>query len=109
VTPEPDKDAGSITALNLMRLLQRLGCKVTFMPEDDRADFVFLSKDQLAGRYPGVSLAGLPERGGAGLVIASHDLVATEKALGTKGTRSGASVVVAPASATGTLLAFVAS
>lgn len=34
-TPEPDKDAGSITALNIMRLLQRHGCKVTFVPEDN--------------------------------------------------------------------------
>jgi len=36
----------------------------------DRADFVFLTKDQLGPRYPNVSLAGLPERGGAGLVVA---------------------------------------
>lgn len=34
-TPEPDKDAGSITALNLMRLLQRCGWLVTFVPEDN--------------------------------------------------------------------------
>ncbi len=73
----------------------------------DRADFVFLTRDKLAGRYPGVSLDGLPERGGIGLVIASHDLAATEKALGSVGTRSGADIVVPPASATGTLLAFV--
>jgi GT2 family glycosyltransferase/glycosyltransferase involved in cell wall biosynthesis/SAM-dependent methyltransferase len=38
-TPEPDKDAGSITARNIMRLLQRLDCKVTFIPEDN---FLFL-------------------------------------------------------------------
>jgi len=36
----------------------------------DRADFVFLTKNQLGPRYPNVSLAGLPERGGAGLVVA---------------------------------------
>ena len=47
----------------------------------DRADFVFLTKDQLGKRYPGVSLAGLPERGGAGLVIVA-DVAAAEKALG---------------------------
>lgn len=34
-TPTPDQDAGSITALNLMRILQGLGFKVTFAPEDN--------------------------------------------------------------------------
>jgi Glyoxalase-like domain len=109
VTPEPDKDAA-----HLSRLIDREGRReadgaVTVASGGDRADFVFLTKDQLAGRYPGISLDGLPERGGAGLVIASHDLAATEEALGAAGTRSGASIVVAPAFATGTLLAFVAS
>jgi Glyoxalase-like domain len=109
VTPEPDKDAAHLT-----RLIDREGRHeadgaVTVTSGGDRADFVFLTRDQLAGRYPGISLDGLPERGGIGLVIASHDLAATEKALGAAGTRSGASLVVAPASATGTLLAFVAS
>ncbi|MHB8268197.1 VOC family protein [Bradyrhizobium sp.] len=71
----------------------------------DRADFVFLTKDQLRRRYPGVSLAGLPERGGAGLVIATSDLAAAEKAVGS--VRSGAAVCVAPAAANGALLVFV--
>jgi GT2 family glycosyltransferase/ubiquinone/menaquinone biosynthesis C-methylase UbiE len=34
-TPTPDQDAGSITALNIMRILQGLGFKVTFAPEDN--------------------------------------------------------------------------
>lgn len=34
-TPTPDQDAGSITAVNLMRILQALGFKVTFIPEDN--------------------------------------------------------------------------
>jgi hypothetical protein len=72
----------------------------------DRADFVFLSRDQLAKRYPGVALAGLPERGGAGLVIAA-DLTQAEKALGSSGIRSGGSICVPPAAANGTLLVFV--
>jgi hypothetical protein len=75
----------------------------------DRADFVFLAKEQLARRYPGVSLAGLPERGGAGLAIVTSDLAAAEKALGRSGVRSGGAVCVAPAAANGTLLAFVAA
>ncbi len=40
-TPEPDKDAGSITAFNIMRILQRLGCKVTFAPVDN---YLFLDR-----------------------------------------------------------------
>ncbi|MGJ4888796.1 VOC family protein [Bradyrhizobium sp. HKCCYLRH3099] len=108
VTPDPVKDAE-----HLSRLIDRDGRSetdgaVTVASGGDRADFVFLTRDQLAARYPSVSLAGLPERGGAGLVLASHDLAKTETALGTAGVRSGASIVVPPASATGTLLAFVA-
>lgn len=34
-TPTPDQDAGSITAVNLMRIMQGLGFKVTFIPEDN--------------------------------------------------------------------------
>ena len=33
-TPQPDKDAGSYAALQEMRLLQSLGCKLTFVPEN---------------------------------------------------------------------------
>ena len=73
----------------------------------DRADFIFLTKDQLARRYPGVSLAGLPERGGAGLVLATSDLAQAEKALGSSGVRSGDAVCVAPQAANGTLLVFI--
>ena len=41
-TPMPDQDAGSVEAVNYMRLLQSLGFKVTFIPADN---FV------AAGRY----------------------------------------------------------
>ncbi len=34
-TPTPDQDAGSITALNLMRIIAATGMKVTFIPEDN--------------------------------------------------------------------------
>jgi hypothetical protein len=73
----------------------------------DRADFVFLTRDQLGRRYPGVPLAGLPERGGAGLVIATSDLALVEKAVGADAFRSGRTVCVAPAAANGPLLVFV--
>ncbi len=38
-TPTPDQDAGSITAVNIMRIMQGLGFKVTFAPEDN---FLFM-------------------------------------------------------------------
>ena len=106
VTPDPAQDAA-----HLSRMIDRDGKAeadggVTVPSGGDRADFVFLNREQLGKRYPGVSLAGLPERGGAGLVIAA-DLAAAEKALGTTGVRSANGVVVPPASGNGTLLAFV--
>src|SRR6478735_8323971 len=61
---------------------------------------------KLGKRYPGVSLAGLPERSGAGLVIAA-DLASAEKALGATGVHSAGGVVVPPADGNGTMLAFV--
>jgi hypothetical protein len=107
VSPESAKDAA--------HLARMIDCDVRAEPDgavavpsgSDRADFVFLNKDQLGRRYPEVPLAGLPERGGAGLVIATGDLAATEKATGSAGIRSGGGICVAPAQANGTLLAFV--
>jgi hypothetical protein len=40
-TPTPDQDAGSITTFNLIRILQSLGLKVTFAPEDN---FLFFNQ-----------------------------------------------------------------
>lgn len=106
VSPEPAKDAA-----HLSKMIDRDTCSeadgaVAVPSGGDRADFVFLTRDQLGRRYPGVSLAGLPERGGAGLVIAS-DLAAAEKALGATGVHSAGAIVVPPAAGNGTLLAFV--
>src|SRR3981081_4361078 len=106
VTPEPAK-----AAAHLSRMIDRdVGAEpdgaVVVPSGGDRADFVFLTKDQLGKRYPEVSLAGLPERGGAGLVIAA-DLAAAEKARGTPGVHSAGGIVVPPAAGNGTLLAFV--
>jgi hypothetical protein len=107
-TPEPAKEAA-----HLARLIDRepkpdADGAVTVPSGGDRADFVYLTLDQLAKRYPGVLLAGLSERGGAALVLVSGDLAATEKALGSAGVRSGPAICVPPAQANGTLLAFVA-
>jgi len=107
VSPEPGNDAA-----HLSRVIDRaVGAEpdgaVAVPSGSDRANFVFLSRDQLGRRYPEISLAGLPERGGAGLVMATSDLAAAAKAAGDAGVRSGDAVCVAPASANGTLLVFV--
>jgi hypothetical protein len=107
VSPEPAKDAAHLARM-IDRDARGESDGAFAMPSGaDRADFVFLTRDQLSARYPKVSLAGLPERGGAGLVIATSDLAAAEKALGNAGIRNGDAVCVPPAVANGTLLAFV--
>jgi Glyoxalase-like domain len=106
VSPEPARDAAHLSKMIDRDVRNEADGAVAVPSGGDRADFVFLTKDQLGKRYPGVSLAGLPERGGAGLVIAA-DLAAAEKALGTTGVHSADGIVVPPAAGNGTLLAFV--
>jgi catechol 2,3-dioxygenase-like lactoylglutathione lyase family enzyme len=106
VSPEPAKDAAHLSKMIDRDVRNEADGAVAVPSGGDRADFVFLTRDQLGKRYPGVSLAGLPERGGAGLVIAA-DLAATEKALGATGVHSAGGIVVPPAAGNGTLLAFV--
>jgi hypothetical protein len=107
VSPEPAKEAAHLARMIDREVRTEPDGAVAVPSGSDRADFVFLTKDQLGRRYPEVSLAGLPERGGAGLVLATSDLAAAEKALGSAGVRSAGAVCVAPAAANGTLLAFV--
>jgi hypothetical protein len=107
VSPEHAKDAAHLARMIDREVKAEPDGAVAVLSGSDRADFVFLTKDQLGRRYPEVPLAGLPERGGAALVIATSDLAAAEKALGSAGVRSGDAVCVVPAAANGTLLAFV--
>jgi hypothetical protein len=108
VAPDPAKEAAHLSRL-IDREAQKEGDGAIIVPSGgDRADFVFMTREQLSKRYPGVSLAGLPERGAAGLVIAA-DSTKAEKALGGAAIRSGGSMCVPPAAANGTLLAFVAA
>jgi hypothetical protein len=74
----------------------------------DRADFDFVTSDQLAQRFPGVALTGLPARGGAALVLKTGDLAAAAKAVGGVGVKSGSAIVVPADAANGVMLAFVA-
>jgi hypothetical protein len=106
VSPEPAKDAAHMSRMIDRDAKPEQDGAIAVPSGSDRADFVFLTRDQLSKRYPEVSLAGLPERGGAGLVIAA-DVAAAEKALGATGIRSNGGVIVPPAAGNGTLLAFV--
>ena len=106
MTPEPAKDAAHMSKMIDIAARNDADGAVIVPSGGDRADFVFLTHDQLGKRYPGVSLAGLPKRAGAGLVMAA-DIAAAERALGTAGVRSGDAICVPPAAANGTLLAFV--
>jgi hypothetical protein len=107
VSMEPAEDAAHLSRMIDGDVRTEPDGALTVASGSDRADFVFLTNDQLGQRYPEVALAGLPERGGAGLVIATSDLAAAAKAAGTAAVRSGDSVCVAPEAANGTLLAFV--
>lgn len=107
-TPEPAQEAAHLARLIDREPRAEADGAVTVTSGGDRADFVYLTLDQLGKRYPGVPLAGLSERGGPALVLVSGDIAATEKALGSAGIRSGTAVVVPPAKGNGTLLAFIA-
>jgi len=106
VAPEPAKEAAHLSRMIDRDARTEADGAIAVPSGRDRADFVFLTRDQLARRYPSVPLAGLPERGGVGLVIAA-DLMAAERALGSAGIRSGETICVPPAGGNGTLLAFV--
>ncbi|HEU0082304.1 MAG TPA: VOC family protein [Bradyrhizobium sp.] len=109
VSPEPAQDAAHLGRMIDREVRPEPDGAVAVPSGPDRADFVFLTGQQLRGRYPEVALAGLPERGGAGLVVATSDLAAAGKALGSAGVRCGDGICVAPAAANGALLAFVAT
>jgi Glyoxalase-like domain len=108
ISPTPEVDAQ-----HLARMIDgevRSGSNGSFVVPSgsDRADFAFVTRDQLSRQFPGVSLAGLPERGGVALVLVAGDLAAAEKAVGNGGVKSGSGIVVPPAVANGVMLAFVA-
>ena len=107
VSPEPAKDAAHLARMIDREVKAEPDGAVAVPSGSDRAEFIFLTKEQLRRRYPEVPLAGLPERGGAGLVVATSGLAQAETAVGSSGVRSGAAVCVAPAAANGTLLVFI--
>lgn len=108
VSPQPQADAEHLARL-VDGVAESAGDGAVRVPSGtDRAEFVFMTRDALARRYEGVALAGVPERGGAGLVIVVDDVEAAAQAAGGVGVRAASAVVVPPAAANGVLLAFVA-
>ncbi|MBI5130809.1 MAG: VOC family protein [Rhodopseudomonas palustris] len=106
--PRPESDARHMLRLIDGEQYSEPDGSVVVPSGGDRAEFAFVARDTLAQQYPGVSLAGVPERGGAGLIIAVNDLAAAAQAAGAAGVRIGDRVVVPPSAANGVLLVFVA-
>jgi Glyoxalase-like domain len=106
LAPESAKEAAHLSRMIDRETRNESDGAIAVPSGADRADFVFLTREQLSRRYPDVPLASLPERGSAGLVVAA-DLALTEKALGAHGVRSSGAICVPPNASNGTLLAFV--
>jgi hypothetical protein len=109
VSPEPAKDAAHMARLIDRDLHTEPDGAMIVASGSDRADFVFLTRDQLGRRYAGVPLTELPERGCVGLVLATGDIAACANVIGNAGKRIGSGVIVNPAKANGVLLVFVAA
>jgi catechol 2,3-dioxygenase-like lactoylglutathione lyase family enzyme len=109
VSPEPAQDAAHLSRLIDQGVRVQPDGGVAVPSGSDRADFIFITRDDLGRRYPGVSLSGLPERGGAGLVLATSDVGTAESAVGGISVRSGDAVCVPPLDANGMLLVFVST
>ena len=106
VAPEPTTEAALLSRMIDQEVRAQRDGSLTVHSGSDRADFVFLTKQQLIQRYPDVPVTILPERGSAGLVVAA-DLPVAEKALGASGIRNGGAICVPPTASNGALLVFV--
>jgi len=107
-TPEPEADAKHLAKM-IDGEIRREDDGACVVPTGfGRADFVFLTREAMARRYPGVPVADLPERAGAGLRLVVDDFAAAQRAAGAKAVSGNDAVVVPPANANGVMLAFVA-
>jgi len=107
-TPEPEADAKHLAKM-IDGDIRREDDGACVVPTGfGRADFVFLTREAMARRYPGVPVADLPERAGAGLRLVVDDFAAAQRAAGAKAVSGNDAVVVPPANANGVMLAFVA-
>jgi hypothetical protein len=107
VSPDPKADAEHLSRMIDIPARNEADGGWLVPSGSGRADFVFLTRDTLGRRYPHVPMAGLPERGGAGLVLAVGDLARTQHATGAVAIRSADALVVPPASANNAMLVFV--
>jgi hypothetical protein len=73
-----------------------------------RADFLFYDAASFAKRYPDAVRAGAAPEGAAALVIATPDLAAATKALGSNGIAHDGIISVPASAANGTVVSFVA-
>jgi hypothetical protein len=108
VSPQPKQDADHLARMIDGAVRSEADGSVTVPSGPGRGDFVFLTRELLGRRYPGVDVTTLPERSGAGLVLVAGDLAAAQRAIGAAAVKSNDAVVVPPASGNGVLLAFVA-
>lgn len=108
VSPEPKADAGHLSTMIDVPARSEPGGTWQVASGRGRADFVFLARDVLGRQYPDVPMAGLPGRGGIGLVLAIDDPASARRALGATAIQSGDALVVPPVAGNNAMLAFVA-
>ena len=106
-TPEPEADAKHLARMIDGKIRKEADGACVVPTGFGRADFVFLTREAMARRYPGVPVADLPERAGAGLRLVVDDFAAAQRAAGAKAVSGNDAVVVPPANANGVMLAFV--
>lgn len=108
VTPKVEDDAKHLAKLIAGEVRRDADGSAAVPTGFGRAEFVFLTRDALAKRYPDVDVSTLPERAGAGLELVVSDLAAAKNAIGARAVASGGAVVVPPPAGNGVMLAFVA-
>ena len=108
VTPKIEEDAKHLAKLIAGDVRKDADGSAVVPTGFGRAEFVFLTRDALGKRYPGVDVSTLPERAGAGLELVVNDLAAAKSAIGAKAVASSGAVVVPPPAGNGVMLAFVA-
>ncbi len=108
VTPKAEEDAKQLAKMIAGEVRGGADGSTVVPTGFGRADFVFLTRDALGKKYPGVDVSTLPDRAGAGLELVVSDLSAAQRAIGARAVASSGAVVVPPSAANGVLLAFVA-
>jgi hypothetical protein len=106
-SPEPEADAKHLAKMIDGGIGQWADGAYVVPTGFGRADFVILTREAMALRYPGVPVSDLPERAGAGLRLVVDDLAAAKRAAGAKAVSGNNAMIVPPANANGVMLAFV--